>query len=135
MRSYGCVGNELVAPNQVANASGSCGSVRLPVQATCPSGRINTARGAVVCEPDLYDALKGRRIAGAGLDVFEPEPPAGSPLLQLDNVVLTAHTAGVDARSGDDMALLAAQTIVQVCRGEWPEALIINPACRARLRK
>jgi phosphoglycerate dehydrogenase-like enzyme len=93
---------------------------------------VNTARGGVVNEADLYDALKERRIAGAGLDVFEEEPPGASPITQLDNVVLTAHTAGVDARSGEDMALLAAQTIVALSRGEWPEAVIINPSVRER---
>src|SRR5262249_33744563 len=46
---------------------------------------INTARGGVVNEPDLYEALKNKRIAGAGLDVFEEEPPGANPLLTLDN--------------------------------------------------
>ena len=96
---------------------------------------VNTARGPVVCESDLYDALRERRIAGAGLDVFEMEPPpAGLPLLQLDNVVLTAHTAGVDARSGDEMALVAAKTIVALTRGEWPEGVVINPTVRERFQ-
>ena len=57
---------------------------------------INTARGGVVNEGDLYEALKAKRIAGAGLDVFEKEPPGDNPLFALDNVILTAHTAGVD---------------------------------------
>jgi phosphoglycerate dehydrogenase-like enzyme len=96
---------------------------------------INTARGGVVNEADLYEALKERRIAGAGLDVFEEEPPgAANPLMRLDNVVLTAHTAGVDARSGEDMALLAAQTIVALSRGEWPEGLVVNPTVRDRFQ-
>jgi phosphoglycerate dehydrogenase-like enzyme len=74
--------------------------------------------------------LKGKRIAGAGLDVFEEEPPGDSPVTKLDNVVLTAHTAGVDALSGEEMALLAARTIVQLSRGEWPAALVVNPAVK-----
>ena len=55
---------------------------------------INTSRGGVVHEGDLYEALKAKRIAGAGLDVFEKEPPGSNPLFALDNVILTAHTAG-----------------------------------------
>ena len=57
---------------------------------------INTARGRIVIEHDLVEALRSQRIAGAGLDVFETEPlPADSPLRQLANVVLTPHAAGI----------------------------------------
>ena len=55
---------------------------------------INTARGGAVVEGDLIDALTQKVIAGAGLDVFEEEPLGGSPLLELENVVITPHTAG-----------------------------------------
>ena len=65
---------------------------------------INTSRGGVVHEADLYEALKTKRIAGAALDVFEKEPPGANPLFTLDNVILTAHTAGVDRKSREDMA-------------------------------
>lgn len=92
---------------------------------------INTARGGVVCEPDLYDALKNKRIAGAGLDVFDAEPPGDNPLLALDNVVMTAHTAGVDLKSRDDMARMAAQAIAKLVAGEWPADWVVNPAVKA----
>jgi D-3-phosphoglycerate dehydrogenase / 2-oxoglutarate reductase len=95
---------------------------------------VNTARGGLVCEADLYEALRSRRIAGAGLDVFEQEPPGISPLFSLDNVVVTPHAAGVDLQSRDDMALSAAQAIVSLSRGEWPSEKVVNPEVRARFR-
>jgi phosphoglycerate dehydrogenase-like enzyme len=95
---------------------------------------INTSRGAVVCEGDLYEALKARRIAGAGLDVFDEEPPGKLPLFELDNVVLTPHAAGVDLRSRDDMAKSAAEAIVSLYKGEWPAEKVVNPAVRETFR-
>lgn len=96
---------------------------------------INTARGGLVCEADLLEALRAKRIAGAALDVFEQEPTAASnPLLGLDNVVLTPHAAGVDLQSRDDMALQAAQAIVTLSRGQWPAEQVVNPEVRARFR-
>jgi phosphoglycerate dehydrogenase-like enzyme len=88
---------------------------------------INTARGGVINEPDLYDALKNNRIAGAGLDVFDQEPPGDNPLLTLDNIVMTAHTAGVDTKSRDDMAHMAARAIAKLLAGEWPAEWVVNP--------
>ena len=93
---------------------------------------INTSRGGVVHEGDLYEALKAKRIAGAGLDVFEKEPPGSNPLFSLDNVILTAHTAGVDRKSREDMARVPAQAIVKLLAGEWPEEWVVNPSVKER---
>jgi D-3-phosphoglycerate dehydrogenase len=96
---------------------------------------INTSRGGLVNEADLLVALKSGRIAGAGLDVFEEEPPAkDNPILPLKNVVLTAHTAGVDTKSRDDMAMSAVQAIVDLSRGKWPAEKVVNPEVRAKFK-
>jgi phosphoglycerate dehydrogenase-like enzyme len=88
---------------------------------------LNTSRGGVVHEADLHAALVAKQIAGAGLDVFETEPLRHSPLFALDNVILTAHTAGVDQRSRQDMARLPATAIVKLLAGEWPADWVVNP--------
>jgi phosphoglycerate dehydrogenase-like enzyme len=95
---------------------------------------INTARGGLVNEQDLYVALKERRIAGAAVDVFEKEPPGENPLFALENIVLTAHTAGVDTKSRDDMALSAAQAIIDLSKGLWPAEKIVNPEVRSKFK-
>jgi D-3-phosphoglycerate dehydrogenase / 2-oxoglutarate reductase len=96
---------------------------------------INTARGALVNEHELAQALRDKKIAGAGIDVFEEEPPlADNPLLKLDNVVLTAHTAGVDQQSRDEMALKAAECIVKLSRGEWPAECVVNPEVKSKFK-
>ena len=95
---------------------------------------VNTARGGLVCEVDLIEALRAKKIAGAGLDVFEQEPPGPSPLFAMDNVLCTPHAAGVDLQSRDDMALSAAEAIVDLSRGAWPAEKIVNPDVRAKYR-
>jgi phosphoglycerate dehydrogenase-like enzyme len=96
---------------------------------------INTARGGLVCEADLYKALKNKQLAGAALDVFEPEPPdPNNPLLTLNNVILTPHAAGGDVKSRDDMANMAAQSIVALSNAEWPAEQIVNQEVKAKFR-
>src|SRR3954470_4199015 len=88
---------------------------------------VSTARGGIVNEADLYDALSNKRIAGAGLDVFEKEPPLNSPLFGLENILLTAHTAGVDQASRMEMARIAAEAIVKLLAGQWAAHWVGTP--------
>jgi phosphoglycerate dehydrogenase-like enzyme len=81
---------------------------------------INTARGPLVIEEDLVKALKNGVIAGAGLDVFEVEPLSDSPLLLLDNVIVTPHTAGSTIDTWWRRLDFAFENIVRVSRGEEP---------------
>ena len=93
---------------------------------------VNTARGELVDEGALYDALASGKLGGAASDVFQHEPPEGSPLLALDNFLPTLHMAGTTQESVQRMAMLAAQNVVDVLRGELcgytlnPEALEIR---------
>jgi gluconate 2-dehydrogenase len=73
---------------------------------------INAARGGVVDDAVLAAALKARRIAAAGLDVFEGEPALNAGLLELDNVVLTPHIASASESTRRAMAMLAARNLV-----------------------
>jgi glyoxylate reductase len=80
---------------------------------------VNTARGPVVDPDALYEALKERRIFGAGLDVTDPEPiPLDSPLLTLDNVVIAPHIASASKTSRDQMSWMAAQNLIAGLKGE-----------------
>lgn len=89
---------------------------------------INTARGGLVVEPDLRDALTAGPLAGAGLDVLDREPPdPANPLLTLPNVVLAPHLGGIDSRALADMADLAARCVVTLRDGGWPTDCIVNP--------
>lgn len=88
---------------------------------------INTARGAIVNEEALYTALKERWIAGAGLDVMEKEPPdRNNPLLDLDNVIITRHTAYYSQESFVELKTKVAEAVLAVLTGKLPR-IFVNP--------
>jgi len=81
---------------------------------------INTARGGLIDETALYNALTEKQIAGAALDVFAEEPPWGSPLLDLDNLLLTPHIGAHTQEAIERMGIMAAQNIVLTLQGGQP---------------
>jgi D-3-phosphoglycerate dehydrogenase len=88
---------------------------------------ITTARGFIHDEAALYEALRDRRIAGAGLDVWAKEPPPPDhPLLQFDNVLASPHTAGVTREARVNMGKIAAEQVLAALDGLRPQR-IVNP--------
>jgi len=88
---------------------------------------VNVARGPVVDQAALVAALRARRIAGAGLDVFEQQPlMPGDHLFELDNVVLTPHLAGLSVESMQRMSVIAAEDTLRILSGEKP-VNFLNP--------
>jgi D-3-phosphoglycerate dehydrogenase / 2-oxoglutarate reductase len=88
---------------------------------------VNTARGAVVNQEDLYFALKEGLIAGAGLDVFAPEPPPKDlPLLSLPNVIVTPHVGGTTTECNYITASTVAENVLKTLAGSKPR-FIANP--------
>ena len=95
---------------------------------------VSTARGGIIEEPALVDALTSGKIAGAGLDVWEKEPPpADHPLLAFDTVIASPHTAGVTIDSRANMARYAATQLIDLFDGK-PPARPVNPNVSERYR-
>ncbi len=88
---------------------------------------VTTARGSITDEDALVQALRDKRIAGAGLDVWEQEPPPAShPLMQFDNVLVSPHTAGVTVESRRNIATIGAEQLLAILDGKRPQRLL-NP--------
>ena len=100
---------------------------------------VSTARGGIHDERALAEALKSGHLFGAGLDVWEPEPPPlDNPLLQLPNVLATFHTAGVTHEARRNIAVMGSDQIVRTLRGEKPPRLVnpeVWPAFRERFAR
>jgi len=97
---------------------------------------ITTARGFIHDEDALADALRAKRIAGAGLDVWEDEPPPHDhPLMAFDNVMVSPHVAGHTIEARENMGRIAAEQVLEILDGKKPTRLInpeVWPAYRAR---
>jgi len=81
---------------------------------------INTARGGIVDEIALFEVLQKKKIRGAAIDVYSLEPPWESPLLALDNVICTPHTASDSFEALCRMDEMAAENVIRVLQGREP---------------
>jgi D-3-phosphoglycerate dehydrogenase len=96
---------------------------------------VNTGRGAVVDHDALYTALTEGLISMAAVDVAEPEPiPADSPLLKLDNFIMTAHSAGISPQAFTELQRRPGVEIIRFARGEWPVGLL-DPRMKETYRR
>jgi D-3-phosphoglycerate dehydrogenase / 2-oxoglutarate reductase len=94
---------------------------------------INTARGPLIDEPALIEALRSGAIAGAGLDVLEQEPPStDNPLLQMENVIVTPHVASASTRMRPETRRRTAREVALALRGLWPMSCV-NPCVLPRV--
>ena len=100
---------------------------------------INTARGPVVDQAALVEALANQHLAGAGLDVWEDEPPPHDhPLMAFDNVMVSPHIAGSTIEARENMGRIAAEQALEILDGGKPPRLInpeVWPAYRERFER
>lgn len=95
---------------------------------------VNVARGGIINEKDLYEALKSGKVAAAALDVFEKEPlPADSPLLTLDNVIVTPHLGASTVEAQVNVAIDVAEQIVEVLKGGAARSAVNIPSMKPEL--
>jgi D-3-phosphoglycerate dehydrogenase len=90
---------------------------------------INAARGGIVDEEALYDALAKGQIAGAGIDVWAKEPPVGNKIFTLQNVVVTTHNAGSAPEALTKIGITAAHNVLRVLRGQKPIYTVTPDLC------
>jgi D-3-phosphoglycerate dehydrogenase len=86
---------------------------------------INTSRGGIVNEADLYQYLTNGHLAGAGLDVTEKEPPTGSPLLELDNVTIVPHIGMYSKEAINAVSTVCAKNVIKMFKGEPLDYIVV----------
>ena len=91
------------------------------------AGLINTARGELVDEAALYDALRSGHLGGAASDVFVDEPPGASPLLTLETFIATPHVAGQTVQGLRRMGEVTAENALLVLEGRAPRFAVTPP--------
>lgn len=94
---------------------------------------VNVARGGIINEADLYEALKSKHVASAAIDVFEKEPTELSPLFELDNIVVTPHLGASTVEAQVNVAIDVAEQIVEVLRGGAARSAVNIPSMKPEL--
>ena len=94
---------------------------------------VNVARGGIIDEKALYDALKSGQVAGAALDVFEKEPCEKSPLFELDNVVITPHLGASTIEAQVNVAVDVVEQIIEVLKGGAARSAVNIPSMKPEL--
>ena len=96
---------------------------------------INCARGGIIDEADLYEALKSGKVAGAALDVFETEPPGQSPLFELDSVIGTPHLGASTREAQTNVAVAVAEQIIELLKNDTVINAVNVPSVTGELLK
>lgn len=94
---------------------------------------VNVARGGIIDEPALYDALKSGQVKAAALDVFEKEPCQSSPLFELDNIVVTPHLGASTVEAQVNVAIDVAEQIIEVLKGGAARSAVNIPSMKPEL--